>query len=48
MASKFVAPKQVFDRAALLSTYRQLLRATFIAFKGKITKKYALALRMHL
>ncbi|KAM0714417.1 hypothetical protein Q7P37_010204 [Cladosporium fusiforme] len=36
MASKFVAPKKMFDKAALLATYRQLLRATFIAFKGDV------------
>ena len=34
MASKVVPTPQVFSKSAILSTYRQLLRATYIAFQG--------------
>lgn len=35
MASKFVSTPQALSKADILHTYRNLLRATFIAFKGK-------------
>lgn len=34
MASKIMPTPEVFNRTAILNTYRQLLRATYIAFKG--------------
>lgn len=34
MASKIMPAPQVFTRTAILNTYRSLLRATYIAFKG--------------
>lgn len=34
MASKFVSTPQSLSKADILNTYRTLLRATFIAFKG--------------
>jgi hypothetical protein len=34
MTSKIMPTPEVFNRTAILNTYRQLLRATYIAFKG--------------
>lgn len=34
MASKIMPTPEVFSKAAILKTYRNLLRATYIAFQG--------------
>lgn len=36
MASKIMPTPEVFSRSAILKTYRNLLRATYIAFKGML------------
>jgi hypothetical protein len=35
MASRIMPTPEVLNKTAILKTYRQLLRATYIAFKGK-------------
>ena len=35
MASKLMPTPEVLNKTQILNTYRQLLRATYIAFKGK-------------
>jgi hypothetical protein len=38
MASKIMPTREVFNKTAILNTYRQLLRATYIAFKGTMRR----------
>jgi len=35
MASRLMPTPEVLNKTQILKTYRQLLRATYIAFKGK-------------